>query len=51
VADHTTRALWLGEQPAGPFGGVKAEVLAAMEQKAAAQGWTEEEFSERLKKH
>lgn len=51
VADHTTRALWLGQQPAGAYGGIKVEGLAAMEEKAAAEGWTEEDYSEYFKKH
>jgi hypothetical protein len=51
VADHTTRALWLGQQPPGAFGGIKVEPLVMLEQNAVAQGWTEEDYSERLKKH
>jgi hypothetical protein len=27
VADHTRRALWLGQQPPGPYAGIKTGIL------------------------
>jgi hypothetical protein len=41
--------MWLGQQPPGPYGGVRTEPLVKQQHKSAAEGWSEEDYAERLK--